>query len=597
MRIYNKHGKTDGGGGMLKRYLFGVGLIVVLTLLCLSAAVAAVLASREAETMTLGPNVTLNSSGTAVRFDDSGEWVEWVNGGVNNGDTVVAEASGISGNSTRVGLELLVNGVSTGPFKFIAPGNNTATELSWSGLDLSDSDELRFRAKEVAPGERILVNRARVEGTVSTTDTTPPNTTMGSVTQSDVAGRDVQISFSGTDNVTPPGSLTFECSLDGGAYEACTSPQSYLDLSSGTHTFSVRAKDAAGNVDATPALTSFVVKNIIDITSSPYLATGNDTTNDANAINSAMADAGPNTVVYIPDGTFYFNSIYPPSDTEIAVQGTTVIKRYGSSGPLFTLQGVADTDFAQNIDIYGVGGRPLIDVSTENTNSSGFRVRSVKNFSIKNFDIHANNSNPASEPPTTLRPGVSFLPVGQTKIGTEWQHAHNGLIENVHGSGYGKGWGITQLTGAEDVHFENISSEGGIALRLENFEGSATTIDDVTADGVTCLNGSAAVSMQPHNADDGNVQVENVTANSCGDGISVFDDDVFPSGNFDPSTINNVDVNPGSTAQVRDFSEPSTGAWLVRDSEWCVDTERDLNYPMPTITNIDCGGLPSNNWP
>ncbi|HEX8102678.1 MAG TPA: FG-GAP-like repeat-containing protein, partial [Solirubrobacteraceae bacterium] len=42
---------------------------------------------------------------------------------------------------------------------------------------------------------------------------------------------------------------TFECSLDGGAFTDCETP--YVE--SGTHTFRVRARDSAGNVDATPA--------------------------------------------------------------------------------------------------------------------------------------------------------------------------------------------------------------------------------------------------------------------------------------------------------------------------------------------------------
>jgi immune inhibitor A len=47
--------------------------------------------------------------------------------------------------------------------------------------------------------------------------------------------------------------VTFECQLDGGQYAACHRPKVYTALSDGAHTFSVRARDAAGNVDQTPA--------------------------------------------------------------------------------------------------------------------------------------------------------------------------------------------------------------------------------------------------------------------------------------------------------------------------------------------------------
>jgi hypothetical protein len=53
--------------------------------------------------------------------------------------------------------------------------------------------------------------------------------------------------------------VTYECSLDGGAYVPCPMNYSTMALPDGTHTLNVRAIDAAGNVDPTPAMYTWEV--------------------------------------------------------------------------------------------------------------------------------------------------------------------------------------------------------------------------------------------------------------------------------------------------------------------------------------------------
>ena len=52
---------------------------------------------------------------------------------------------------------------------------------------------------------------------------------------------------------SPDPEATFECSLDGGAYYECSSPENIYRLSEGRHSFLVRAIDKEGNVDQSPA--------------------------------------------------------------------------------------------------------------------------------------------------------------------------------------------------------------------------------------------------------------------------------------------------------------------------------------------------------
>ncbi len=64
--------------------------------------------------------------------------------------------------------------------------------------------------------------------------------------------------FSSVDNVSLP--RTFECSLDRGEFAPCSSPYTVSGLVRGSHTFRVRARDAAGNVDESPASYTWTVQ-------------------------------------------------------------------------------------------------------------------------------------------------------------------------------------------------------------------------------------------------------------------------------------------------------------------------------------------------
>lgn len=79
-----------------------------------------------------------------------------------------------------------------------------------------------------------------------TVDTVAPETTFTRKPGRQVTTRRVRFGFA-----AEPGA-TFQCRLDGGAWRACTSPR-VIRVKKGRHTFAVRARDVAGNVDATPA--------------------------------------------------------------------------------------------------------------------------------------------------------------------------------------------------------------------------------------------------------------------------------------------------------------------------------------------------------
>jgi chitodextrinase len=89
---------------------------------------------------------------------------------------------------------------------------------------------------------------------VSPVDTTPPETTIDSGPAGTVASPSASFAFSATE-----ASARFDCALDGAPFSGCSSPHTYGGLAKGTHTFLVRATDAAANADPTPASRTWTV--------------------------------------------------------------------------------------------------------------------------------------------------------------------------------------------------------------------------------------------------------------------------------------------------------------------------------------------------
>lgn len=89
-------------------------------------------------------------------------------------------------------------------------------------------------------------------------DTSAPDTTIVSSPANPTNSTSASFGFTGSDG-SGSGVAGFECRLDGGAFVACTSPQSYSGLADGSHTFQVRALDSVGNTDATLASFTWTV--------------------------------------------------------------------------------------------------------------------------------------------------------------------------------------------------------------------------------------------------------------------------------------------------------------------------------------------------
>ena len=111
----------------------------------------------------------------------------------------------------------------------------------------------------------LTVNPAQVDaeapdtGIVSAVDAAGAPVVAGGATLE----RSITVSFTGTDNVAVS---SFACRIDAGAFAPCSSPATYSALTVGEHRFEVRAADAAGNQDLSPAALAWTVDTPPDTT-------------------------------------------------------------------------------------------------------------------------------------------------------------------------------------------------------------------------------------------------------------------------------------------------------------------------------------------
>ena len=134
----------------------------------------------------------------------------------------------------------------------------SVVQVTWNGVPVHRSTTASL------PASRSLQigNDARAQAGVLEVDdvlvTDPaggharaPDTAITSTPSGTTPGSTASVAFRATD----AGSL--QCSLDQAPFAPCVSPQHYSGLANGTHTFAVRAIDTSGNVDGSPATSSW----------------------------------------------------------------------------------------------------------------------------------------------------------------------------------------------------------------------------------------------------------------------------------------------------------------------------------------------------
>jgi hypothetical protein len=137
--------------------------------------------------------------------------------------------------------------------------------------DLTPNASHTFEVKAVDPAG----NDSTVAPYTWTIDTAPPDAPVITSAPPNPSGS-TGASFEFSDS---EGGVSFQCQLDGAGFSACSSPQSYLSLADGSHTFSVKAIDLLGHESAE---TSYVwtidtIHPLVTLTDKPPLLTNQTT--------------------------------------------------------------------------------------------------------------------------------------------------------------------------------------------------------------------------------------------------------------------------------------------------------------------------------
>ncbi len=156
-----------------------------------------------------------------------------------------------------------------------------------SGSHLFEVRAVDGDAKDPSPAKAVF-----------TLDLTAPDTELLSGPSGVVTAFPVSFEFAATEQ-----GARFECALDGAAFAACTSPLTIPELAEGSHRFEVRALDALGNADASPASRDFTVDRYAPETQLDAAPSGT-ITSDTTTVAFSSSEAGSTFECALDAGAF-----------------------------------------------------------------------------------------------------------------------------------------------------------------------------------------------------------------------------------------------------------------------------------------------------
>ena len=246
--------------------------------------------------------------------------------------------SGVAGVILRASDRPLSTAVDPPP-----PAPTVSASAVWDTTAAFDGTHtLSSQATDAAGNESPVITRSII------VDNTPPETSITSGPDGEIALVPAIFTFTGSDAITAPADLVFAWRLNGGAWSAFASATSVTlsNLAEGSHAFEVKARDRAGNEDPTPARRTF------HVVFSPTLT-------------AIVPSSGtPGTLVTI-SGTGF-----TPGPVAVAFNGVPAMVRTVTNDSIVT-----------TVPIGAVTG-PVVVATARGTSSRAFTVTTTGDFSV-----------------------------------------------------------------------------------------------------------------------------------------------------------------------------------------------------------------------
>ncbi len=213
----------------------------------------------------------------------------------------------------------------------------------------------------------------------------------------------------------------------------------------------------------------------------------NDTAAFTRAIGAAAKAGKPKAaaIVWVPKGHYAIDAVTLQSNVVIQVEAGSVLTMASSgtgNDALFELASTANggASFIRNVGVEGVRGRFTIDLSNPpSPRNHAVSVLNARHFLLAAFDVIQNDSQPSGAPPTSQSAALTFASNRASVPGGTLYHPMDGVIRDISVTHAPYSYGATQVTSGQNLRFSNLSSTGGIALRMETDRATAGRLGGV----------------------------------------------------------------------------------------------------------------------